>query len=38
MNQEAQRFYERIGFKLLSDGPDADSGRAFGAFAMELPL
>lgn len=37
-NASAMRFYERIGFRLLSDGPDADSGRAFGALAMELPL
>lgn len=37
-NERAMRFYERIGFRLLSDGPDAESGRAFGAFAMELPL
>jgi GNAT superfamily N-acetyltransferase len=34
-NEPAMRFYERIGFKLLMDGPDADSGRAYGAFAME---
>ena len=38
VNEGAQRFYERIGFRLLSDGPDAESGRAFGALAMELPL
>ena len=31
------RFYDRIGFKVLSDGPDAESGRAYGAFAMERP-
>lgn len=37
-NEGAQRFYERIGFRVLNDGPDAESGRAFGAFAMELPL
>lgn len=37
-NESATRFYERIGFRLLGDGPDAESGRAFGAFAMELPL
>jgi GNAT superfamily N-acetyltransferase len=38
MNEGAQRFYERIGFRLLTEGDDAESGRAFGAFAMELPL
>jgi GNAT superfamily N-acetyltransferase len=36
-NEPAMRFYDRIGFTLLSDGPDADSGRAYGAFAMERP-
>ena len=36
-NEPAMRFYDRIGFKVLSDGPDADSGRAYGAFAMERP-
>jgi len=34
-NEAAMRFYEQIGFTLLSSGPDADSGRAHGAFAME---
>lgn len=34
-NESAMRFYDRIGFSLLSSGPDADSGRAYGAFAME---
>jgi hypothetical protein len=38
VNEGAQRFYDRVGFRLLSAGPDADSGRAFGALAMELPL
>lgn len=38
VNESALRFYERVGFRLLTDGPDAESGRAFGAFAMELPL
>ncbi|MGI8928311.1 MAG: GNAT family N-acetyltransferase [Candidatus Limnocylindrales bacterium] len=36
-NESAMRFYDRIGFSLLSSGPDADSGRAYGAFAMERP-
>ncbi len=36
-NEMAMRFYDRIGFTLLSSGPDADSGRAYGAFAMERP-
>jgi len=34
-NESAMRFYDRIGFSLLSSGPDVDSGRAYGAFAME---
>lgn len=34
-NESAMRFYDRIGFSVLSAGPDADSGRAYGAFAME---
>ncbi len=38
VNESAMRFYERVGFRLLSEGPDMESGRAFGALAMELPL
>jgi GNAT superfamily N-acetyltransferase len=38
VNGDALRFYERIGFRLLSEGADAESGRAFGAFALELDL
>jgi len=34
-NEGAQRFYERIGFSLIPDGPDAESGQSYGAFAME---
>jgi GNAT superfamily N-acetyltransferase len=34
-NEPAMRFYDRIGFSLLNSGPDAESGRAYGAFAME---
>ncbi len=37
-NEPALRFYGRVHFKLLSDGPDAESGRAYGAFAMERPV
>jgi GNAT superfamily N-acetyltransferase len=37
-NEGAMRFYERLGFKIVADGPDAESGRSFGAFAMELPI
>jgi GNAT superfamily N-acetyltransferase len=37
-NEGAFRFYERLGFRVLAEGPDAESGRSFGAFAMELPL
>jgi GNAT superfamily N-acetyltransferase len=38
VNEGAQRFYEAIGFRVMRDGPDAESGRAFGALAMELQL
>ena len=34
-NEPATRFYDRIGFTVLKDGPDAESGRHYGAFAME---
>lgn len=34
-NEPAMRFYERIGFTMVTTGPDADSGRLYGAFAME---
>jgi len=34
-NEGAIRFYDRIGFRLLPTGPDADSGRLYGALAME---
>jgi GNAT superfamily N-acetyltransferase len=37
-NEGAMRFYERIGFHVLSDGPDVESGRAFGALAMERAI
>ncbi|MEP7379270.1 MAG: GNAT family N-acetyltransferase [Chloroflexota bacterium] len=37
-NEGALRFYQRLGFKLLPEGPDAESGRSFGALAMELPI
>jgi GNAT superfamily N-acetyltransferase len=37
-NDGAHRFYERIGFTVLPDGPDAESGKSFGAFAMERPV
>jgi GNAT superfamily N-acetyltransferase len=34
-NEGAQRFYARIGFSFLRDGEDAESGRSYGALAME---
>jgi GNAT superfamily N-acetyltransferase len=34
-NEPALRFYERLGFSLLNEGADAESGRHYGAFAME---
>jgi ribosomal protein S18 acetylase RimI-like enzyme len=37
-NEPAQRFYERLGFRVVTDGPDAASGGAHDAFAMERPL
>lgn len=37
-NEGALRFYHRLGFKVRPEGPDAESGRSFGALAMELPV
>lgn len=37
-NDGALGFYERIGFRTIHDGPDADSGAAYGALAMERPI
>jgi GNAT superfamily N-acetyltransferase len=37
-NEGALRFYERLGFTVMTEGPDAESGRAFGALAMELTI
>jgi RimJ/RimL family protein N-acetyltransferase len=37
-NEGALRFYERIGFRRLEEGPDAESGIAYGALAMERPV
>jgi GNAT superfamily N-acetyltransferase len=37
-NEDAHRFYERIGFAVVQSGADAESGRSFGAFAMERPI
>ena len=34
-NEAAMRFYHRLGFRLLVGGPDAESGHAYGAIAME---
>jgi RimJ/RimL family protein N-acetyltransferase len=34
-NEPAMRFYDRIGFSVLNDGPDAISGHSYGAFAMQ---
>jgi GNAT superfamily N-acetyltransferase len=33
-NEPAIRFYRSLGFEVLGDGEDADSGRNFGALAM----
>jgi ribosomal protein S18 acetylase RimI-like enzyme len=37
-NDGALRFYERIGFRVVSEGPDAESGAAYGAIGMERDL
>jgi GNAT superfamily N-acetyltransferase len=37
-NEGAHKFYERIGFTVVQDGPDAESGKSFGAFAMVRPV
>lgn len=37
-NEPAMRFYLDIGFRVLESGPDVDSGRSYGAFAMERPI
>jgi GNAT superfamily N-acetyltransferase len=37
-NEGAQRFYERIGYRFADGGPDAESGRSYGAVAMERAL
>jgi GNAT superfamily N-acetyltransferase len=34
-NEGAHRFYEDIGFQVLTSGPDAASGNVYGALAME---
>ena len=34
-NDSAIRFYESIGFRQVTDGPDAEAGRLYGALAME---
>jgi GNAT superfamily N-acetyltransferase len=37
-NESAMRFYDRIGFRILQSGPDAESGYAYGAIAMERSI
>ena len=37
-NEGGHRFYDSIGFRVLADGADAESGRTFGAIAMERPI
>jgi GNAT superfamily N-acetyltransferase len=36
-NQGALGFYQRIGFRHVPTGPDAESGRLYGALAMDRP-
>jgi ribosomal protein S18 acetylase RimI-like enzyme len=38
VNDGAQRFYERIGFNVLREGPEAESGQSYFALAMERPI
>ena len=37
-NEPALRFYERLGFSLQDDTPDAAIGRSYGALAMSRPM
>jgi GNAT superfamily N-acetyltransferase len=37
-NDGARAFYERIGFSVVTAGPDAESGAAYGAIAMARPV
>lgn len=37
-NEGAMRFYDRIDFRIMSEGPDAQSGYAYGAIAMERAI
>lgn len=37
-NEGAQRFYRQIGFNFVREGPDAESGKSYGALAMERPI
>jgi GNAT superfamily N-acetyltransferase len=37
-NEPAIRFYDRLGFRTEVEGPDADSGRAYGALAMSVAI
>jgi len=37
-NEPAMRFYDRVGFRNLITGRDAESGHAYGAIAMERPI
>lgn len=37
-NESAMRFYDRIGFRVVESGPDAESGYAYGAIAMERSI
>lgn len=37
-NDGALRFYERIGFRLVEGGPDAESGALYGALALTRPI
>jgi GNAT superfamily N-acetyltransferase len=37
-NRSAIRFYERLGFRAISAGPDVDDGERFGALAMRRSI
>ena len=37
-NEPALRFYRRLGFSVVADGPDAEAGYQYGASAMTRPI
>ena len=37
-NEPALRFYARLGFSIVAEGPDAEAGYQYGASAMTRPI